>query len=89
MNDKQKEILIITQEECAEVIQSISKIFRFGIDNVHKSGITQRENFEKEVGDLMAMIDLLDQYQLIDKTKVDHAIQEKKDKLEIWSNIYK
>ncbi len=39
MNEKQREILVITQEECAEVIQEVSKIFRFGIDNQHKDGM--------------------------------------------------
>jgi hypothetical protein len=43
MNDKQREILVITQEECAEVIQEISKIFRFGIDEMHKDGIMVAE----------------------------------------------
>jgi NTP pyrophosphatase (non-canonical NTP hydrolase) len=89
MNDKQREILVITQEECAEVIQSISKIFRFGIDNDHKSGSTQREALEKEIGDLVTMIELLQEHAIVDKDKVTQAIQEKKDKLKIWSNIYK
>jgi NTP pyrophosphatase (non-canonical NTP hydrolase) len=89
MNNKQREILVITQEECAEVIQSISKVFRFGIDNDHKSGSTQREALEKEVGDLVAMIELLHQHNIVDKEKVTQAVQEKKDKLKIWSNIYK
>ncbi|NCX50735.1 MAG: hypothetical protein EBW80_03540 [Burkholderiaceae bacterium] len=89
MNDKQREILVITQEECAEVIQSISKIFRFGITNSHKSGLTQKEAFEKEVGDLVAMIELLHQHDLVDKNNVTKAVQEKKDKLQLWSNIYK
>jgi hypothetical protein len=35
MNDKQKEVMLIAQEECAEVIQAISKVFRFGMDDVH------------------------------------------------------
>ena len=89
MNDKQREILVITQEECAEVIQSISKVFRFGIDNDHKSGLTQREALEKEVGDLVAMIELLHEHKIVDKDRVVQAVQEKKDKLKIWSNIYK
>jgi NTP pyrophosphatase (non-canonical NTP hydrolase) len=89
MNDKQREILVITQEECAEVIQSISKIFRFGIDNDHKSGSTQREALEKEVGDLVAMIELLHEHNLVNEDRVTQAVQEKKDKLKIWSNIYK
>ncbi len=89
MNDKQREILVITQEECAEVVQSISKIFRFGIDNAHKSGSTQRESLEREIGDLVAMIELLHEHELIDEHNVMQAVQAKKDKLKIWSDIYK
>ena len=60
MNKKYEEILRITQEECAEVIQAISKISRFGIDNL-KPGKpkTNREHLEEELGDLLAMIDIL------------------------------
>lgn len=89
MNDKQREILVITQEECAEVIQSISKIFRFGIDNKHKSGTTQREALEGEIGDLIAMIELLHEHELVNEDRVMQSVQAKKDKLKIWSDIYK
>jgi NTP pyrophosphatase (non-canonical NTP hydrolase) len=89
MNEKQREILVIAQEECAEVIQEVSKIFRFGIDNQHKDGIPHRDKLEQEVGDLLAMIDLMFEYQLIDTNNVQTAIQNKKDKLKIWSDIYK
>ena len=89
MNEKQREILVITQEECAEVIQEVSKIFRFGIDNQHKDGMPHRNKLEMEVGDLLAMIDLMFEHQLIDTDNVQTAIQNKKDKLKIWSNIYK
>jgi NTP pyrophosphatase (non-canonical NTP hydrolase) len=89
MNEKEREILVITQEECAEVIQQVSKIFRFGIDNYHKSGSSQREALEKEVGDLLAMVELLFANQVINFDNVQTAIKEKQEKLKIWSNIYK
>lgn len=89
MNEIDKEILVITQEECAEVIQEISKIFRFGIDNKHKSGAIHREVLESEVGDLLFMIDLLFDRGVIKKENVDQAKQEKYQKLQIYSNIYK
>ena len=89
MDDRTREILVITQEECAEVIQEISKIFRFGIDNHHKSGVVHRHKLETEVGDLLAMIDLLYQFGVIDQTNVCSAIEAKNEKLKIWSNIFK
>lgn len=88
MNDKEREILVITQEECAEVIQEISKIFRFGIDNSHKDGMTHRTKLEMEVGDLLAMIDLLLEHKIIDKDYIDSYKLQKIAKLKIYSRIY-
>ena len=50
----------ILQEECAEVIQAVSKCSRFGIDN-YKPGkpLTNREHLEEELGDLLAMVDIM------------------------------
>ena len=89
MDPKTKEILDITQEECAEVVVAVSKISRFGIDNV-KPGKpkTNREHLEEEVGDLMAMIDLMVEHKIIDINSVDVARNAKKEKLKQWSNIY-
>lgn len=88
MNDKQQEILVITQEECAEVIQEISKIFRFGIDEDHKDGIRHQEKLEMEVGDLLCMISLMTQHGLIRPEQVSIAVENKQSKLKKWSKIY-
>jgi len=88
MNDKQREILVITQEECAEVIQEISKIFRFGIEENHKSGITHQKKLEEEIGDLICMIDLLVKFELINESNLYEAVKNKQDKLKKWSKIY-
>lgn len=88
MNDKQREILVITQEECAEVIQEISKIFRFGLDQTHKDGMLHQEKLEMEVGDLLCMINLLTSYGLIRPSQVTNAIKDKELKLKQWSKIY-
>ena len=88
MNEKQREILIITQEECAEVIQEISKIFRFGITELHKDGIPHQEKLEMEVGDLLCMINLLTAHGLIRPDQVEIAVKNKAIKLKKWSKIY-
>lgn len=88
MNDKQREILVITQEECAEVIQEISKIFRFGIDELHKDGMVHQEKLETEVGDLLCMISLMTQHGLVRSSMVTQAIENKQIKLKQWSKIY-
>lgn len=88
MNEKQREILVITQEECAEVIQEISKIFRFGIDKQHKDGMLHQEKLEQEIGDLLCMINLLTSHGLIRPDLVSKAVENKANKLKQWSKIY-
>jgi NTP pyrophosphatase (non-canonical NTP hydrolase) len=85
-SEKQKEIMLICQEECAEVAQAISKVFRFGIDGEH-NGATNRERLEEEVGDLLCMIEMMIEEQIIDGNAVAHAGIKKKEKLAKWSNI--
>lgn len=89
MNSKEKEILDITQEECAEVIVAISKISRFGLDNF-KPGkpLTNRQHLAEELGDLQAMIDLCIDYNLVDREEVQVAASNKIAKLKKWSNIF-
>ena len=87
IGDVDKEILLITQEECAEVTQAISKVFRFGFDSIHK-GQTNRERLEEEVGDLMCMIDLLIDNGVVSESAVMAAKNEKLEKLLCWSNIF-
>ena len=87
MDPQRHEILSITIEESAEVIQAISKIFRFGIDTSWK-GETNREHLEEEIGDLKALITLLEQNGVINKDKVDEAAAAKIVKLQKWSNIF-
>jgi len=86
MTPQQREILLIAQEECAEVTQAISKIFRFGIDAEYLER-TNRQRLEDEVGDLLCMIDLMKKFDLINDEKVDLAKSKKLVKLKQWSNI--
>ena len=81
-----KEIMLIAQEECAEVTQAISKVFRFGFDSVHK-GQDNRTRLEEEIGDLMCMIDLMIDNGIVSEAAVMTAKNEKMIKLQQWSNI--
>jgi NTP pyrophosphatase (non-canonical NTP hydrolase) len=81
-----EEVLIITQEECAEVSQAISKILRFGLNDQY-DGKTNKERLEQEIGDLMCMIDILYEKNIISQNMVDASSVYKRDKLKQWSNI--
>lgn len=85
--DKQvKEIFCITQEECAEVTQAISKVFRFGIDTSW-NGRTNKQRLEEELGDLLAMIYILQMSGIVSEEKIIEASEAKMEKLAKWSNI--
>lgn len=85
---KVNEILDILQEECAEVIQAISKIRRFGIDNVYKEGGTQREHLVQELGDVTLLIELLKSHGVYTDSELHAAQTRKSQKLTKWSTIY-
>lgn len=90
MNKQQQEILDILQEECAEVIQLISKCRRFGLNNTHlKSGKLNKECLTEEVGDLMCMIELAVSTNIITAESIKAAQNNKLEKLKTWSNIFK
>jgi NTP pyrophosphatase (non-canonical NTP hydrolase) len=88
MDTQTKEVMDILQEECAEVIQAVSKISRFGLDN-YKPGKpkTNREHLEEELGDLITMIDILHSMDIVSWTNIDRAAEAKREKLKKWSNI--
>lgn len=89
MNEDTREILIILQEECAEVIVEISKCFRFGPDQMMQGmEVTNIQRLQKELGDLTAMVELLvDNNVGVSTDGIDIAKQQKFEKLKIWSNL--
>jgi NTP pyrophosphatase (non-canonical NTP hydrolase) len=89
MNEREREAMNILSEECAEVIQAVSKCHRFGLDNL-KPGKpkTNCQHLEEELGDLLAMIDILVDMQIVNLDSLESAKLAKIDKLKKWSNIF-
>jgi len=89
MNDDLREIMLILQEECAEVTQAVSKCMRFGPDQM-KPG-KERTNInmlEEEIGDLFAMVELLVDLQVgVSIPGIQEAKMRKFEKLKQWSNL--
>ena len=91
MNARIEETLGILQEECAEVIVEVSKIRRFGLHSAHyKSDMqhTHRTMLEMEIGDVLAMVDILIDQGVLSTDALEAAKQSKKLKLKQWSNIF-
>lgn len=87
MNNQEREILNITLEECAEVTQAISKVFRFGFDSSHPNvpDVTNKMHLEEEVGDLLCMLRLLVAKGILDSDAIETAAEAKLGKLAKWS----
>ena len=79
---RNEELLVILMEECAEVQQEASKLIRFGSDTW-----ADVLNFEKEIGDLLCMIDLCHKQGLINEDAIIQAAEAKREKLKRWSNL--
>lgn len=79
--DEKEELLVIFMEECAEASVEASKIIRFG-QNDEEIG-----SLAREIGDLVCMINLLEEYGLINRNKTNQYALAKREKLKKWSNL--
>ena len=78
-----EELLTILNEECAEVIQSSSKIIRFG--NNDEEG---EHSLKVEVSQLLWMIEMVKEEFSWDERELDIYMHEKRRKLEKYSSLY-
>jgi NTP pyrophosphatase (non-canonical NTP hydrolase) len=89
MNEDLREVMLILQEECAEVTQAISKCFRFGPDQMKPGKDRTNVNMlEEEIGDLFAMVELLTDLDIgVSVEGIQQAKMKKFEKLKIWSDL--
>ena len=78
---KINEILDLLQEECAEVVQAVSKCRRFGLED-------KRADLIQELGDVTLLIGLLKAHGLYTDAELHAAELVKSNKLTKWSTIY-
>jgi NTP pyrophosphatase (non-canonical NTP hydrolase) len=86
MNEQTREALLILQEECSEAIQATSKCFRFGINGMYLKE-SNRDRLEQELGDVLAMIDILINQGEISAERIGEAKRRKFKKLTEWSTL--
>lgn len=90
MNAVEEETFSVLQEECAEVIVAVSKIFRFGLDGKKpETNQTNIQHLEEELGDLICIVEILEAQGLISAANVREAVKNKQEKLKKWTNILK
>lgn len=88
--DRITEALVILAEECCEVGQIIAKIHRWGLDSTNNGAMpgTNRDELVKEIGDVMAMIRIVQEELAISDVDLAIAVQNKLDKLKVYSRHF-
>ena len=79
---KLEEMLVITMEECGELIQACSKMIRT------KGKTKYLRNLQDEVGDVLTMIEILKMSGLVTDEQIADRMKEKKEKLMKWSMLF-
>lgn len=79
---KREEMLVITMEECGELIQACSKMIR------SKGKTKYLRNLQDEVGDVMTMIEIMKMSGLVTDDQIKDRMEVKKEKLMKWSILF-
>ena len=79
MRTKLEQLMVITMEECGELVQACSKKLR--------GSKTSTRLLLEEVGDVQCMIDLIVENGLLAREDISSRVQVKRDKLKTWSNL--
>ena len=77
--EKLEELMVITMEECGELIQECSKSIRMQEYN--------RDELKEELSDVMCMLELMIDNKIITRTELNNGANLKKMKLMKWSNL--
>ena len=79
---KREEMLVITMEECGELIQACSKMIR------SKGKTKYLRNLQDEIGDVLTMIEIMKMSGLVTDEQIADRMVEKKEKLMKWSMLF-
>ena len=82
--DARQQLLVITMEECGELIQACSKLLR---RNELYGNSAEVNNLKSEIGDVMCMIVLMAEWDVISHTEMEDLIDAKRKKLSKWSQL--
>ena len=78
---KLDELMVITMEECGELIQECSKAIR--------CQEFDKQSLREELSDVMCMLELMIENKIITRTELSNGANLKKMKLIKWSNLVK
>ena len=76
---KKEELMVISMEECGELIQECSKAIRMKDYD--------REELKEELSDVMCMLEIIIEYGIITRQELSNGANLKKMKLLKWSKL--
>ena len=82
--DARQQLLVLTMEECGELVQSCSKLLRRA--ELYSDG-EYVKNLKDELGDVYAMIDLFVEWDVVSWTEIEKRRDIKRKKLSKWSDL--
>lgn len=74
------QLMVITMEECGELIQACSKAIR-------KDNHRDNQLLKEEIGDVYAMIQLMVKFDIVSYDELDERVMVKNCKLSKWSEL--
>lgn len=82
--DGRQQLLVVTMEECGELVQSCSKLLRRA---ELYSDDEYVQKLKDEVGDVYTMIDLLVEWDVLSWDEIEKRREVKRKKLSKWSDL--
>ena len=74
------QLMVITMEECGELVQACSKAIR-------KDNHRDNQSLKEELGDVYAMIQLLVKFDIVSWDELDERVKVKNKNLSKWSEL--
>ena len=84
--DARQQLLVVTMEECGELVQACSKILR----RQELYGDSKYiQNLKEEIGDVYSMIKLMQEWDVVSWEELEERDKVKREKLKKWSELIK
>ena len=84
--DARQQLMVVTMEECGELVQACSKILR----RRELYGDTKYiNNLKEEIGDVYCMIKLMQEWDIVSWEELEERDLVKREKLKKWSELIK
>tara|TARA_Y100001970_G_C13979884_1_gene722564 strand:+ start:379 stop:669 length:291 start_codon:yes stop_codon:yes gene_type:complete len=82
--DDRQQLMVVTMEECGELVQACSKILR---RRELYADTKYVQNLKDEIGDVYCMLELMVEKDVISWSEIEERVKVKREKLSKWSDL--